>query len=150
MSIKDGTRDLNFLEKMKSRSTSTLPSPGQDIQLASLLDNMDIEKGDGVVSLLNVESSMQRNTIKDVDLIDWNGPDDPDNPQNWPSSTKWKTTIALALMLFYVTFASSLFGSASSAVSKKSHIPSLVFELGTSVFILGFAIGPLVSGVYVS
>ena len=26
---------------------------------------------------------------RDPDLVTWDGPDDPQNPMNWPSSTKW-------------------------------------------------------------
>jgi len=44
----------------------------------------------------------QSRTEKDGrELIDWDGPDDPENPFNWSKGYKWTVTIAVCVM--YVT-----------------------------------------------
>ena len=35
---------------------------------------------------------------KDTSIVVWDGPNDPDNPQNWPRRKKWQIT-ALACIL---------------------------------------------------
>jgi hypothetical protein len=32
----------------------------------------------------------------DPDIVDWDGPDDPHNPMNWPMSKKWGLIAVLA------------------------------------------------------
>ncbi|KAK7894569.1 hypothetical protein LTR67_006330 [Exophiala xenobiotica] len=43
------------------------------------------------------------------DLVEFDGPDDPENPKNWSKARKWKITAAMGGMAFVVTFASSVF-----------------------------------------
>lgn len=38
----------------------------------------------------------QLKTDPDVQIVDWDGPDDPENPFNWPKKKKWLIT-AVAL-----------------------------------------------------
>lgn len=33
---------------------------------------------------------------RDPNIVDWDGPDDPKNPMNWPASRKWTLIAALA------------------------------------------------------
>ena len=82
---------------------------------------------------------------KDPNLIDWDGPDDPENPMNWSRSKKWITTAMLGIVTFCVTFASSVFSNATFITAKEYHVSTEVTTLGTSLFVLGFAIGPMVS-----
>ena len=88
---------------------------------------------------LNVEE-------KDPNLISWNGPDDPENPMNWPQGWKWFYTVVLGMMTFCITFASSVFSTATVVTAKLFGVSLEVMTLGTSFFVLGFAVGPLVWG----
>ena len=87
---------------------------------------------------------------KDPNLIEWDGPDDPENPMNWGRTKKWIVTVMLGLMTFCVTFASSVFSNATVPTAKEYGVSIEVTTLGTSLFVLGFAIGPLVSTFYPS
>lgn len=73
---------------------------------------------------------------KDPNLVEWDGPDDPGNPMNWPRSKKWLNTMMLASVTFAVTFASSVFSAASGPTSNKFGVSPLVMVLGTSLFVL--------------
>jgi hypothetical protein len=35
---------------------------------------------------------------KDPNLIEWDGPDDPENPMNWPTRKKWINTVTMGMM----------------------------------------------------
>lgn len=42
---------------------------------------------------------MERNShIEDPDIVDWDGPDDPENPLNWPESRKRTNLILLSVL----------------------------------------------------
>ncbi|KAF2634763.1 MFS multidrug transporter [Massarina eburnea CBS 473.64] len=83
---------------------------------------------------------------KDPNLIDWDGPDDPDNPQNFPRWRKWLITVTLGTVTFCITFASSVFSTATTATAAEFNVSSEVMVLGTSLFVLGFAVGPPIWG----
>jgi MFS transporter, DHA1 family, multidrug resistance protein len=109
-------------------------------------EDSDVEKGDqhsdnGRAEQLRRKESKQ----KDPNLIEWDGPDDPENPMNWPTNKKWIVTIALGMMTFCVTFASSVFSNATVPVAELFGVSTEVTTLGTSLFVLGFGAGPLVS-----
>jgi DHA1 family multidrug resistance protein-like MFS transporter len=77
-------------------------------------------------------------------IVEFTGPDDPLNPLNWPVRKRVWATILLSLTTFVVTFASSIFSSGIRPISAEFHISNEVATLGTSLFVLGFAVGPLV------
>ncbi|KAL8736600.1 MAG: hypothetical protein Q9181_002323 [Wetmoreana brouardii] len=76
-------------------------------------------------------------------VVEFDGPDDPLHPQNWPIRKK----IAIALMLGYTTlvaaFASSIFSTATEVVGAYFHVSTEVGLLGLSLYVLGFATGPI-------
>lgn len=76
--------------------------------------------------------------------MEFEGPDDPLNPLNWPLGKRISATILLSLTTFVVTFASSVFSSGLRAVAAEFNVSQEVAILGTSVFVVGFAVGPLV------
>lgn len=52
----------------------------------------------------------------------------------------------LGLMTICVTFASSVFSTATKVTGKKFHVSSEVMVLAVSLFVLGFAFGPIIFG----
>lgn len=82
----------------------------------------------------------------DPNLIDWDGPDDPENPQNWSRGYKWFVTAILGMTTFVITFASSVFSTATQATAQHFNVSNEVMILGTSLFVLGFAVGPPIWG----
>lgn len=41
--------------------------------------------------------------VTESEEIDWDGPDDPDKPVNWPQTKKWRITLTVS-MLSFMTF----------------------------------------------
>ena len=81
---------------------------------------------------------------KDPNLVVWDGPDDPENPQNMPLWRKWVITMALAFTALWVTFASSVFSENTEVTSMIFHVSTEVMTLGTSLMVLGYMVGPLI------
>ncbi|KAF1988061.1 MFS general substrate transporter [Aulographum hederae CBS 113979] len=83
---------------------------------------------------------------KDPNLIDWDGPDDPGNPMNWSYGWKWVVTLALGISTYVVTFASSVYSAAVVPTAKEFGVSPEVTTLGVSLFVIGFAVGPIIWG----
>lgn len=64
--------------------------------------------------------------------------------RNWPEGKKWLYTVLLGLMTFVVTFASSVFSTVTGPTSQEFGVSQEVMILGVSLFVLGFAWGPII------
>lgn len=40
-----------------------------------------------------LQRSRSLSVVVDPNIVDWDGPDDPRNPHNWPASRKWAITV---------------------------------------------------------
>ena len=83
---------------------------------------------------------------RDPNIVDWDAPDDPENPMNWTFTKKTVATVAMGVMTFVVTFASSVFSTATNQVSQEYSVSLEVAILGTALFVLGFVPGPIIWG----
>lgn len=76
-------------------------------------------------------------------LVTWSGPNDPENPQNWPLRTKLLRSSAPLAIIFAIAFASSIFGAAANTTAQEYGVSQELMSLGVALFIAGFALGPL-------
>ncbi|KAI0460190.1 major facilitator superfamily domain-containing protein [Xylaria acuta] len=83
----------------------------------------------------------------DPNLVTWTGPDDPQNPKNWKFSKKWAAVFTVSLFTLISPISSSLVAPALEAIADELDITQ-DFEknLTLSIFILAYAVGPLVWG----
>ncbi|KIW31841.1 uncharacterized protein PV07_03434 [Cladophialophora immunda] len=79
-------------------------------------------------------------------VVTWDGAEDPGNPKNMSQLRKWSVVVATGLLTFCVTFASSVFATTYSATAAEFGVTEEVMVLGLSLYVLGFAFGPLVWG----
>lgn len=80
------------------------------------------------------------------DLVDWDGPDDPENPQNLPFKRKLLMTAVAGLCTFTVSFDSSIFSTSIEVTAAEFDVSPEIMILGVSLYVLGFAAGPLIWG----
>ncbi|KAJ2983724.1 hypothetical protein NQ176_g479 [Zarea fungicola] len=80
-------------------------------------------------------------TISDPYVVEFS-PLDPENPQNFASSSKWFFMLLLTLSVFAVTLTSSAYSGSANELFAQFHCSKEVFALGIALFVLGFAIGP--------
>ncbi|CAG7931387.1 unnamed protein product [Penicillium olsonii] len=81
-------------------------------------------------------------TEEDPFVVEWI-PDDPRNPMGFDTSLKWTYTVIVAFATFAVSLASSAYAGSISEVIKDFDVSEEVATLGVSLFVLGFAVGPL-------
>ena len=87
----------------------------------------------------------QEQADQDPNIVDWDGPDDPDNPQNWTAKKKWGIVLPLGLITLITPLASSFFAPGVPLVLREfKERSSVIATFVVSVYILGFAIGPVV------
>lgn len=68
------------------------------------------------------------------------------NPMNWKPAQKWGIAVCMGSMTLVVTFASSVLSAAVMPISMEFDVGQVVATLSTSLFVLGFAFGPIVWG----
>jgi DHA1 family multidrug resistance protein-like MFS transporter len=79
-------------------------------------------------------------------LVEFEGPNDPSNPKNWTTKRRWAITISMGLLVFTVTFASSIFSVNIRVVQEKFNVELITATLGVALFVLGFVFGPIAFG----
>ncbi|TVY36221.1 putative transporter [Lachnellula occidentalis] len=76
-------------------------------------------------------------------ILEFDGKDDPIHPFNWSVKKKVFLSFILGFTTFTVAFSSALFSTATSHVTKDFHVSDEVGVLGVSLYVLGFATGPV-------
>ena len=76
-------------------------------------------------------------------VVEFDGPDDPLHPQNWPMRKKLGIAAVLGYTTLVAAFASSIFSAATRAVAEQFGVSTEVGILGLSLYVLGFATGPI-------
>jgi hypothetical protein len=107
-------------------------------------DERDFRSG-GEEDENDVEKSRTGKSLKrDPTLVDWEGPDDIENPKNWSIKRKWAATFVVSAFTFISPVSSSMVAPALSKVAEDFHITNETeTALVLSIFVLAYAIGPL-------
>ncbi|KAJ8071541.1 hypothetical protein OCU04_001855 [Sclerotinia nivalis] len=79
----------------------------------------------------------------EAEFVDFDGPDDPYRPLNWPFRKKLITTLVYGLFTMTSTWASSVYSPAIEQVATEFDVAPEVSLLGVSFLLLGFGFGPL-------
>ena len=81
-------------------------------------------------------------TEDDPFIVSWLE-NDPVNPMNYPLALKWSITMLVAVATLAVAFVSSAYSGGIAEILKEFRVAQIISTLGISLFVLGFAIGPL-------
>ncbi|KAF5122329.1 MFS transporter prlG [Metarhizium anisopliae] len=87
-------------------------------------------------------------TEAETDLynVAWNGNEDVLNPKNWSARSRWVQLTILGLLNFVTCLSSSMLAPAlSSLVSDLDTHNSALTSLSLSIYVVGFALGPLIT-----
>ncbi|KAF2172926.1 hypothetical protein M409DRAFT_62578 [Zasmidium cellare ATCC 36951] len=77
-------------------------------------------------------------------VVEFDGPNDPLHAQNWPLKKKLPVAIVLGYVTLTAAFGSSIFSTATQTVAQQFNVSREVGILGVSLYVLGFATGPIV------
>ncbi|TFY58661.1 hypothetical protein EVG20_g8060 [Dentipellis fragilis] len=92
-------------------------------------------------------ANQEQNEDEFVIIVNWDGTDDPASPRNWSFRKKWGAIAIVSAFTFISPIASSMVAPASAQIASEMGITSSVVTAMTiSVFILAYAVGPLVLG----
>jgi len=81
-------------------------------------------------------------TEEDPYVVEWIE-NDPRNPMTWAKTKKWIIALAVANAVLVVSFCSSAFSGGIQQIMIEFKVSQEVVTLGVSLFVLGFALGPL-------
>jgi len=91
-------------------------------------------------------ASHTTSTIQQVSAAqDWTGPNDPDNPRNWPIPKRVFHTIPPAFFAFATTFGSSVYAPAAHDIMATFHVSHTSAMLPLSLYVIGLAFGPMIA-----
>ncbi|KAF2669754.1 MFS general substrate transporter [Microthyrium microscopicum] len=78
-------------------------------------------------------------------IVDWDGPDDPQTPMNWPAWKRLTQVVLATAFLLTANLAATMFAPGAAALAKEFHITSpTVITLTVSVYLAGLAVGPMI------
>ena len=80
------------------------------IESSGLAKEVDLEAGrssDSTADKKEADVSEKPAVPVDPNVVDWDGPDDPENPINWPTGKKW-TNISIMAAITFLTYVVSL------------------------------------------
>ncbi|KAJ5344043.1 hypothetical protein MYU51_016777 [Penicillium brevicompactum] len=71
------------------------------------------------------------------------GPDDSDNPRNWPKWRKWYITIVVSMLNVFTTWCAGGISSGATGIQEEFGVSAEITTLALSLYVLGYAIGPV-------
>ncbi|KXH60647.1 polyamine transporter 3 [Colletotrichum nymphaeae SA-01] len=111
-------------------------------------ENMPTEPSPAKMGPEDIPSEVTSGEISEEDdrnIVTWDGPDDPQNPMNWPDSRKWINLALMSLLTIISPLGSSMFAPGIPRILAEFKTnDSLIATFITSIYFLGFAFGPLV------
>lgn len=127
-----------------SSSPSTRPhTPLYEKDVKSSAFEKDIEKGTSPAAS-SIADEPDEEPERDPNIVDFDGPDDPQNPMNWKFSKKWGMVLLISAITFLTPLASSMFAPGVPEVMRDFHSTNDMLEgFMVSVYVLGFSFGPL-------
>ncbi|KAI8288131.1 MFS transporter [Colletotrichum sp. SAR11_57] len=84
-------------------------------------------------------------TTTDENVVDWEGPEDPQNPLNWSPRLRYGHVVIASLLSLVVNLAATMIAPGMEYVVRDIHITSqTIGTLSVTIYLLGFALGPLI------
>ncbi|KAK3626500.1 GTPase-activating protein [Elasticomyces elasticus] len=81
---------------------------------------------------------------RDLHVVSWYGPDDPENPMNWSLTKKVFVTFEICLLTTSVYIGSSIYSAGTQSVSGIFGVSTVAATLGLSLFVAGYGLGPMI------
>lgn len=135
---KEEFSDSTEVSSIKSRQNDI--SAGQEKCSIDGCDTADIEEVQRAHS-----RSIPPEHAEDTNIVDWEGPDDPENPMNWSSLKRWTHIMLVSAANFLSGIASSMFAPGVPALMEEFNSTNTILaSFVVTIFVLGLATGPIV------
>ncbi|RSL53511.1 putative beta-glucosidase K [Fusarium duplospermum] len=105
---------------------------------------LELENGTLPAATSTEKEEQSGSSQSDTSPIDWDGPDDPEMPLNWPKSKRWINTMAVSTLTLLTPFASSMIAPAVQLImDDMGETNRNLGSFSVSIYLLGYAFGPL-------
>ncbi|KAG9241816.1 major facilitator superfamily domain-containing protein [Calycina marina] len=101
----------------------------------------DVEKGEESVDILKAGNGVDGD---ELELVTWDGDDDPKDPYNWPSHRKLIMAAIISLGGLVLTMSASMMAPALPQIGRDLGTKSSETQLTMSVYFLALAFGPMI------
>lgn len=142
---------LEFLNVIKISELHNLKNgidldpSSSDISSREDLSESDIEKGSQSDSVRKEDQTLHDRELKnDPFLVDWTGPDDPENPQNWSNARKYFIMFQIMLLTSVTYMGSSMYTPGEEGIREEFKVGHVVATLNMSLYVLGYGLGPII------
>ncbi|KAI2470562.1 polyamine transporter 1 [Annulohypoxylon bovei var. microspora] len=134
-------------DESSSESSATVTEHSPDVESQNLRSELSyFERQFDLAAISPAVKSWRyrgEGTVDEPYIVDFL-PNDPKNPMKFSEKKKWGITALQAISVLAVTFVSTAYSGGISEVIKEFKISEEVAILGISLFVIGFAIGPLI------
>ncbi|KAI1749727.1 major facilitator superfamily domain-containing protein [Xylaria castorea] len=80
----------------------------------------------------------------DDNIVDWDGPDDPENPLRWSKAKKNAHIIIVSMFALVANLAATMFAPGAAQLARDFHITDPIIQTFTvNIYLLAFAVGPI-------
>ena len=125
-----------------AQSTPQEPHPNSE-DLSRRQSN--VEKGLPAIVPIDQRVSTSHSDPSDPNVVDWESPDDPCKALNWPAKKKWGNMAVISSITFLTPLASSMSAPGiPELMSEFRSTDQTIASFVISVYVLGYAIGPLI------
>ena len=124
-------------------SVNSLPAPDQssphrDSDSSATYHNSNHDEENPEPAPVNIEKEID----KDAFRVDWEA-NDPENPRNWKTAYKSFLTFQLGMLALAASLGSSIITPTEDTIAEYTGVKPEVATLSLSLYVLGFAFGPL-------
>lgn len=125
---------------------STDVQPQDDVEIDPQLRRLELLKQQYGVSQIFFILMLRRQLLTSNSSAQstWDGPDDPNDPYNWPSTRKVLTGIIFSMSQLITLMTASIISAALNDISSDLHIGMSSAQMIFSTYFLGIAFGPFV------
>jgi DHA1 family multidrug resistance protein-like MFS transporter len=106
-------------------------------------ERFDVERGLEIEKSNTIQIAPTKTSDGTI-LVDWYTTDDPANPQNWTSPTKYLVLLQMAAYSLAVYGATSMYVPSEQAVMEIFHVGPAAAALGLAIYVVGYGVGPLI------
>ncbi|KAL9045817.1 MAG: hypothetical protein Q9214_001205 [Letrouitia sp. 1 TL-2023] len=117
------------------QKTPKRPGSEGTCSTSSTIYNIDADIEEG-----NTKTS--REVDSGLETFDWSGPHDPNHPHNWALPSKLYIGFLVTIITMIVSINSSIYNTGAEQEVEEFGISTEVNVLGTSLFLVGFVVGP--------
>jgi len=117
-----------------------------DISATAIEKTTDVEKGESPAETFKNNTAVADPELEvktNPFLVDWDGPNDPDNPRNWSLPKRCFVACSISVLTFSVYIGSAIYTSSIPSLREDFGVSQVKAALGLTLYIMGYGIGPM-------